>query len=57
MAIQLVNAGRFQEALETIDLATREVTINNNIRTGTLASKLASLSSMREDVIGFIASE
>lgn len=56
-AIVLINAARYEEALEVIALAATEVNENNNIRTGTRADKLASLESMRQDVIGFMRSE
>ena len=56
-AIVLINTGRNEEALAVIALAETEVRTNNNIRTGTREDKLASLGSMRADVLGFMASE
>ena len=55
LAVQLINAGRYAEALDRIDRAVAAITRDNNIRTGTRAGKLATLHSMREDVLGFMA--
>lgn len=55
LAIQLINAGRYEEALERIDQAIGDIRVDNNILTGTRTSKLATLNSMREDVLGFMA--
>ena len=55
LAIQLINAGRYTEALDWIDQAIEDINNSNNIRTGTRTSKLATLNSMREDVIAFMA--
>lgn len=49
-ALQLVNAGRYADALSVIDLAMRETRDHNDIRTGTRSSKLAALQDMRRDV-------
>lgn len=55
LAIQLINAGRYAEALEAIDRAIADIRTRNNIRSGTRSSKLETLGSMREDVLGFMA--
>jgi thioredoxin-like negative regulator of GroEL len=55
LAVQLINAGDYTQALEYIDKAIADVTASNNIRTGTRRSKLETLGSMREDVLGFMA--
>lgn len=55
LAVQLINAGDYNQALEYIDRAIADVTTSNNIRTGTRRSKLETLGSMREDVLGFMA--
>jgi len=57
LSLQLINAGRYQEALDTLDLGIERIQAYNNIRSGTRASKLAVLSEMREDVSGFLATQ
>ena len=55
LSLQLINSGRYQEALTTIDLGIDRIKSYNNIRSGTRASKLAVLYEMRQDVTGFLA--
>jgi len=55
LSLQLINSGRYQEALTTIDLGINSLQTYNNIRSGTRASKLAVFYEMRQDVLGFLA--
>lgn len=54
LAIQLIRAGRYQEALDNIDLAIQRTRISNDIRTGTQNDKLETLAEMRRDVLDLI---
>ncbi|MDG2175060.1 MAG: hypothetical protein P8M72_02830 [Gammaproteobacteria bacterium] len=54
LAIQLINMERYNEALESIELATANIQEDNQIRTGTRSSKLETLARMREDVLKFM---
>jgi len=55
LSLKLINSGRYQEALTTIDLGIDRIKSYNNIRSGTRASKLAVLYEMRQNVTGFLA--
>lgn len=57
LSLQLINTGRYQDALETLDLGIERIQTYNNIRSGTRASKLAVLYEMREDISGFLATQ
>ncbi len=57
LSLQLINAGRYQEALDSIDIGIERIQNYNNIRSGTRASKLAVLYQMRQDILGFLETE
>lgn len=54
LAIQLIRAGRYQEALDKIDLAIQRTQTSNDIRTGTQNDKLETLAEMRRDVLDLL---
>ena len=54
LAIQLINLERYNEALESIDLAIASIQKENQIRTGTRSNKLETLAQMRKDVLNFM---